>query len=122
MLLKITDLCKRHKWGHMKPRVSPGSPGEIYQLLPVGPEAVKIEVLSLPAEVIVWVFVPLQDGTEGPTGLHCCLQLTQRIVGQKRNGNVIKQSLTECLERGKEKNTRKTLAELAQNGFSRYSH
>lgn len=88
--------------------VSPVSPGEIDQLLPVGSEAGEIEVLSLPAEVIVWVFVPLQDGTEGPAGLHCCLQLTQRVVWQQRNSYVIKQPLTECLERGKKENTRKT--------------
>lgn len=98
----------------MQPSVPPVSPGEIYQLLPVGPEAGEIEVLSLPAEVIVWVFVPLQYGTDGPTGLHCCLQLTQRVVRQQRNSYVIKQPLTECLERGKEENTRKVLAELAK--------
>lgn len=86
----------------MQRSVSPVSPGEINQLLPVGSEAVEIEVLSLPAEVIVWVFVPLQDGTEGPTGLHRCLELTQRVVRQQRNSYVIKQPLTECLERGKE--------------------
>lgn len=98
----------------MHPSVSLVSPGEIYQLLPVGPEAVEIEVLSLPAEVIVWVFVPLQNGTDGPTSLHRCLQLTQRVVRQQRNCYVIKQPLTECLERGREENSRKMLAELAK--------
>lgn len=107
MLLKINDLYKRHNWGHMQQSVSLVSPGEIYQLLPVGSEAVEIEILSLPAEVIIWVFVPLQDGTEGPTGLHCCLELTQSVVRQQRNSYVIKQPLTECLERGKDENTRK---------------
>lgn len=98
----------------MHPSVCAVSPGEIYQLLPVGPEAVEIEVLSLPAEVIVWVFVPLQNGTDGPTGLHRRLQVTQRVVRQQRNSYVIKQPLTECLERGKEENSRKMSAEVAK--------
>lgn len=89
--------------------VSPVSPGEIYQLLPVGSEAVEIEVLGLPAEVIVGVFVPLQDGAEGPAGLHRRLQLAQRVVWQQRNSYVIKQPLTQCLERGTEGNTGKRL-------------
>lgn len=44
------------------------------------------------------MFVPLQDGTESPAGLHRCLQLTQRVVGQQRHRDVIKQPLTQCLE------------------------
>lgn len=46
--------------------------------------------------------MPLQDGTEGPPGLHRCLELTQRVVWQQRHRYVIKQPLAECLERDKE--------------------
>ena len=58
------------------------SPAQVYELLPVGPEAVEVEALGLPAEVVVGVLVPLQDGAEGPARLHRLFQLTQGLVGQ----------------------------------------
>lgn len=76
------------------------SPGEINQLLPIRPQAPEVEHLSLPAEVVVGMFVPLQDGTEGPAGLHCCLQFTQCVVWQQRHSNVVKQPLTQSLTIG----------------------
>lgn len=91
----------------MQQSLPPVSPGEVYELLPVGSEAVEIEVLSLPAEVIVGMFVPLQDGTEGPTSLHGRLELTQRVVWQQRHRYVIEQPLTERLEGAKEAKVRK---------------
>lgn len=41
--------------------------------------------------------MPLQDGAEGPAGLHRCLELTQRVVGQQRHRDVVKQPLTQRL-------------------------
>lgn len=81
-------------------------PGEVDQLLPVGAQAVEVEVLSLPAEVVVGVFVPLQDGTEGPAGLHRCLQLTQGVVREQGHGDVVEQPLAQRLRVAREQHNR----------------
>lgn len=73
--------------------------GEIDELLPVGAKAVEVERLSLPAEVVVGVLLPLQDGTECPAGLHRRLQFAKRVVRQQGHGDVVKEPLAERLVR-----------------------